>query len=126
MNIVKTFIANGTITEYALVSVDTAGKVGITTAGTSVKVVGVAQRAASAGDVVDVLIFGETRVIAGGTIDPNTEPRLAAVAAGTGKVEAVTSGKYPVCRMIPNVNQESAVANDQIVVLFTGPSIIHA
>ena len=43
-------IAGGTITEYAVVSLDGNGKVVVTTAATDQNVIGVAQRAANAGD----------------------------------------------------------------------------
>jgi len=32
--------------------------------------------------------------------------------------------KYAVARMLPNVNQDSAIAGDQISVIFVGPSSV--
>ena len=104
--IVQSFQAGGTITEYAFVSIDTAGKVVVTTSAADDNCVGVAQRAASSGDMVDV-------------------PLLGATTAGKAQI-AATAGEYPVCRVLPNVNQVSAVDGDQIRVLFTGPSIVVA
>jgi hypothetical protein len=53
-----TMIAGGTITEFALVSLDAAGKCVVTTAATDAKVIGVAQRAVAAGEAVDVIVNG--------------------------------------------------------------------
>ena len=46
--IIQSFIAGATITEYALVSLDADGKVQVTAIGTDKTCVGIAQRAASA------------------------------------------------------------------------------
>ena len=113
------FIAAEAITEYALVSVDTAGKIVITDAATDRRCVGVAQRACSAGDSVEVKVSGLTRVIAGNTIANS----VSLVMADTnGKVIThATSGNFSIGQIIPNINQVSSVANDQILINFTGP-----
>ncbi len=122
---IQSFVAGGAITEFALVSLDTAGKVQITTVGTDKKCIGIAQRAASAGETVDVVIAGLSRAIAGGAITAATEPRLKSVTGTTGKVEAVASGDFTVCRMIPNINQFGPTTDgDQILVMFVGPSVV--
>tara|TARA_R100001460_G_scaffold47300_1_gene85026 strand:+ start:348 stop:740 length:393 start_codon:yes stop_codon:yes gene_type:complete len=122
--IIQSFIAGAAITEFALVSLDANGKVQVTAIGTDKTCVGIAQRGASAGEPVDVVTFGLSRAIAGGAITANTEPRLKCVTAATGRVEPVASGDFAVCRMIPNINQKSAVAGDQIQVMFLGPVIV--
>ena len=122
--IIQSFIAASAITEFALVSIDANGKVAVTTSGGDVACVGVAQRAASAGEAVDVVTFGLTRVVAGGALSPETEPRLSATTAG--KMIATAAAKYPVARMLPNINQTGAADGDQILVLFVGPTVIHA
>ena len=115
-----TMIAGGAITEFALVSLDTAGKCVVTSASDDAKVIGVAQRAVSTGEAVDVVVSGITRAIAGGSITFATSPLLMATTAG--KVIAHgTSGNYSACRVIPNINQTSAASGDQISVFFTGP-----
>tara|TARA_Y100001973_G_scaffold10555_1_gene14320 strand:+ start:10016 stop:10399 length:384 start_codon:yes stop_codon:yes gene_type:complete len=124
--VVQSFVAGGAITEFALVSLDAAGKVQITTVGTDKACVGIAQRAASAGETVDVVISGLSRAIAGGAITAATEPRLKSVTGATGKVEVVASGDFAVCRMIPNINQFTAADGDQILVMFVGPTIVEA
>ena len=118
-NIIVSFIADGAITEFALVSVTTAGKISVTTAGTDTRCVGVAQRACASGDSVEVLVSGLTRVIAGATI-ANTISLVMATTAG--KVTPHTgSTKYSIGQVIPNINQVSSVANDRILINFTGP-----
>ena len=121
---IKTFIAGGAITEYALVSLDADGKVQVTAIGTDKTCVGIAQRAAAAGEPVEVVIYGLSRAIAGNNITANTEPRLKCVTAATGRLEAVAYGDFAVCRMIPNINQKSAAAGDQILVMFHGPIVV--
>ena len=120
-NIVQSFIAASTITEFALVSIDGNGKVAVTTAATDKACIGVAQRGASAGEPVDVIISGVSRIIAGGSITFNTAALVMATTAGT-VVSHATSGNYAIGRIIPNINQTSAAANDQFQIVFTGPN----
>jgi hypothetical protein len=116
------FIAAEVITEYALVSVDSAGKAEITTAATENNCVGIAQRACSTGDSVEVAVFGKSRAIAGGTINPATMSLLMATTDGKLIAFDGADDKYAVARIIPNVNQASAASGDQIKVIFMGPS----
>ena len=117
------FIAAEAITEYAIVSLDGNGKVAITDAATDNKVIGVAQRACSAGEAVDVLIYGITRVIAGESLTFNTTPILAAITDGKVQAcEATDTTFFPIARVIPNINQKTASAGDQIKVMFVGPT----
>lgn len=122
-NCTRTFIADGAITEYAVVSMTAAGKVSVTTAATDVAVVGVAQRACASGDAVEVIVHGETRVIAGESITFNSAPLLAATTAG--KVQSVNPSGDPsffqIARALPNINQTSAAADVQFLAFFTGP-----
>jgi len=113
------FIAAEAITEYALVSVDTAGKIAITTAANDTRCVGVAQRACSTGDSVEVKVSGLTRVIAGDTI-ANSVSLVMATTAGK-VITHATQGNYSIGQIIPNINQASSAANDQIFINFTGP-----
>jgi hypothetical protein len=114
------FVAAEAITEYALVSVNTAGKIVITDAATDSRCVGVAQRACASGDSVEVKVQGLTRVIAGATI-ANT---VSLVMADTdGKVVThATSGNYSIGQIMPNINQASSSASDQITIKLTAPS----
>lgn len=123
---VKTFIAGGAITEYAVVSMDAAGKVQVTTAATDASVVGVAQRACASGDPVEVVVYGETRVIAAESITFNSTPLVAAAAAGKVQpCEASDTTFYQVARALPNINRLSAAADTQFNVFFTGPSTLN-
>ena len=113
------FIAAEAITEFALVSTDTAGKIVITDAATDTRCIGVAQRACSAGDSVEVVISGRTRVIAGGTIANSVSLVMAAT---DGKVVTHgTSANYSIGSILPNINQVSSASGDQILINFTGP-----
>jgi len=120
--IVNSFIAAGAITEFAAVKIDTAGKVVVAGTPTTSTVVGVAQRAASTGDAVDVVVFGETKMISSGVITFATTPRLSVAASG--EVQAAAATHYPVARVIPNINQIASAAGEQINVLFHGPASI--
>lgn len=92
-NIVKSFICASAVTEFALVAFTSAGKIAVATDATSPDVIGVAQRAGSAGDAVDVVVHGLTRVIAGGSLTFATSPsslsRLAA-RSRAGSLPAIT------------------------------------
>lgn len=118
-NIINSFVAAEAITEFALVSVNTAGKIVITDVATDARCVGIAQRACASGDSVEVLVQGVSRVIAGATI-ANT---VSLVMADTdGKVVThATTGNYSIGQILPNINQTSASASDQILIKFTGP-----
>jgi len=119
-NIIKTFVASEAITEFALVSSTTDGKIAITDAATDARCIGVAQRACASGEVVEVLVQGESRVIAGDTI-ANTVSLVMADTDGN-VVAHATTGNYAIGQILPNVNQASASANDQILIKFTGPN----
>ena len=124
---IKSFIAHEAITEFSLVSLHTNGKVKPTAVGTDKTCVGIAQRTVAAGDPVEVVTYGISRAIAGDSITASTEPRLKSVTSPgktAGRVEAVASGDFAVCRMIPNINQTTAAAGDQILVMFNGPIIV--
>ena len=122
-NIVS-MIAGGTITEFAVVSLDGNGKAVVTTAATDQNVIGVAQRAASAGEAVEVLVHGITRVIASQAITFNSDPILAAAASGQVQPCAITDTTFfPIARVIPNINQtETTGAGEQFTAHFFGPS----
>jgi hypothetical protein len=117
------FVAGEAITEFSIVSLNGDGKVVITDAATDDNVVGVAQRACASGEVVEVLIYGITRVIAGESLTFNSTPILAAITDGKVQAcEATDTTFYPIARIIPNINQKTASAGDQIKVMFVGPT----
>jgi hypothetical protein len=116
------FVAAEAITEFAAVSVDSAGKVVITDASTDEACVGIAQRACSAGDAVDVAVGGISRAIAGAAIAPETTSLLMAEANGNLIPLVKGSGNFSIARILPNINHHSPADGDQIKVVFTGPS----
>ena len=121
-NIVVSFVAAEAITEFALVSIDTNGKIVITDAGTDKACVGVAQRACASGEVTDVLVHGVTQVIASAALT-FANPLFAATTDG--EVKAAAATEFPVCRLLPNINQTASTAQgEQLTVLFTGPSSV--
>jgi len=115
--IIRSFICASAVTEFALVAIDSAGKVAVATTPTANTIIGVAQRAADAGDAVDVVIFGETRVIANGSLTLTSDTVLSVTTDG--EVQAAASTHYPVGFTLPNVNQTSAAANEQILICFS-------
>ena len=119
-SIVVSYKADETITEFSLVSVKANGKLTTTEAATDARCIGVAQKAAVAGEMVDGVVSGLTRAIAGATIGALSAAPLFMATSG-GKVTAhATSANYSIGRVVPNVNQTSAVANDQVTIIFTG------
>ena len=115
--IIKSFICASAVTEFALVAIDSAGKVAVATSPTANTIIGVAQRAASAGDAVDVVIHGLTRVIASTSLTLTSDTVLSVTTGG--EVQAAVSTHYPVGFTVPNINQTSASANEQILICFS-------
>jgi hypothetical protein len=66
---------------------------------------------------VDVVIHGETRVIASGSLTLTSSTVLSVTADG--EVQAAASTHYPVGFTLPNINQTSAAANEQILICFS-------
>jgi hypothetical protein len=116
------FVAAEAITEFAAVSVNADGKIIITDASTDDSCVGIAQRACSAGDSVEVVIDGVTRAIAGDAIAPETTSLLMAEPNGKLIPLVLGSGNFAIARILPNINHHSPADGDQIKVVFTGPN----
>ena len=119
----KSFVAAVAIDEFEIVAIDANGKVTLPGGGDDDGIVGVAQRSVAAGDVVDVLVYGITRVKAGAALTFVTTPLL--MAATDGEVVAASgTGNYPIARVLPNINQTAtAAAGEQFSAFFFGPSI---
>ena len=115
--IITSFICASAVTEFALVAIDSAGKVAIATTPTANTIIGVAQRAADAGDAVDVVIQGLTRVISSTSLTLTSDTVLSVTTDG--EVQAAVSTHYPVGFTVPNINQTSAAANEQILICFS-------
>ena len=124
-SIILSYVAASAITAYAVVSMDSAGKIAVTRVATDNKVVGVAQRACDAGDSVEVVVQGVTRVIASEAIDETT-PILSADTDGKLQPCEVTDTTfYPIARFLPNINQIDVAADEQFFVKFDGPSTLN-
>ena len=123
---IMSFVAASAVTEFAVVSMDSAGKVAVTSAATDDKVVGVAQRAAAAGDAVEVLVHGITRIIASAQLDESTPILSAATGGKLQPCEAADVTFYPIARLLPNINQTQVDADEQGFVYFFGPSSLNA
>ena len=120
-NSIKTFVADGAITEFALVSTTNDGKVAVTTAGSDSRCIGIAQRACADGEVVDVLIQGESRVIVGAAGLAVGNTLVMATTAGA-VIAHATTGNYAIGQILPTINQASSSANEQVLIKFTGPN----
>ena len=121
-NIVKSYIAGGAITEFALVKLETDGDVVVATSPTTADVIGVAQRAASTGDIVEVVVHGLTRVIAGEAIDFTASAILPVECGTAGKAFANdTSGGYGLGYILPSSQNLVLADGEQVEIIFNGP-----
>jgi hypothetical protein len=124
-NFKKSYIAGGTISSYAFVSRDAAGKVIMTTASNDDAVVGVAQTSAVAGDSVEVVFAGLTRVVAGETLTIVNDPMVTSGLAGRA-YSANAAGEYPLGNAQTDTKQLSVVAGDEFLINFTAPNSVLA
>jgi len=127
-NIVKSFVAASTITEFDLVKFDANGKIAQCGAAdsTSALIIGIAQRGCAAGETTEVLVHGVSRAKLGAIAAFENSADCLLTAIATGKLDSATSGDYVVARILPNINSTASADNDQAEVLFVGPSIVKA
>ena len=112
------------ITALQAVKIDANGKAALADGTTGELADGIAQRSASIGDVVEVVIFGRTKALAGDTIQAGTDSLLM-VETGTARLIPWANGvatEYSVARVIYNLNATSYADGDEIEVIFTGAS----
>lgn len=112
------------ITALQAVIIDANGKAALADGTTGEQADGIAQRSASTGDVVEVVIFGRTKAIAGDTLTAGTHSLLM-VETGTARLIPWADGagtEYSVARVIYNQNATSYADGDEIEVIFTGAS----
>ena len=112
------------ITALQAVKIDSNGKAALADGTTGELADGIAQRSASIGDVVEVVIFGRTKAIAGDTIQAGSDSLLM-VETGTARLIPWANGvatEYSVARVIYNLNATSYADGDEIEVIFTGAS----
>lgn len=121
---VISFQASDTITEFQLVKRDSNGYVLPCDADTDVPV-GIAQRGAVSGDQVEVCVGGISFARAGGTLTLGTHQAL--MATTSGQVIAYDgSGGSTQIACAEFIGSSSAVANDQILVIYRGAVGIQA
>jgi len=112
------------ITALQAVKIDANGKAALADGTTGELADGIAQRSASIGDVVEVVIFCRTKAIAGDTIQAGSDSLLM-VETGTARLIPWANGvatEYRVARVIYNQNATSYADGDEIEVIFTGAS----
>ena len=120
-NIVKSYIAGGAITEFALVKLETDGDIVVATSPTTADVIGVAQRAASTGDIVDVVVHGLTRAIVDTAIDLTSAVALPVQCGANGHLDANASGGYGIGYLIPSKQNLALASGEQVEIIFNGP-----
>jgi hypothetical protein len=121
---VITLIAAEAITALQAVVINVDGKAALADGTTGEQADGIAQRSASTGDAVEVVIFGRTKAIAGDAIEAGTDSLLM-VETGTAHLIPWANGggtEYAVARVIYNQNVTAYADGDEIEVIFTGAS----
>ena len=123
---VITLIAAEAITALQAVVIDSNGKAALADGTTGEQADGIAQRSASTGDAVEVVIFGRTKALAGDTLTAGTHSLLMVETATARLIPWATGGGAPiqrsVARVIFNQNVTSYADGDEIEVIFTGAS----
>ena len=125
-NIVKSYVAASTISEFDLVKFDANGKIAQCGAAdaTSALILGIAQRGCAAGEVTDVLVYGVSRAKLGAIAEFETGGSCLLTAIASGKLDTATQNDFVVARILPNINSTATADNDQAEVLFFGPITI--
>ena len=105
-NIVKSYVAASTISEFDLVKFDANGKIAQCGAAdaTSALILGIAQRGCAAGEVTDVLIQGVSRAKLGAIAAFENSGDCLLTAAASGKLDSAASTNFVVARILPNIN----------------------
>jgi hypothetical protein len=121
---ILTFEAAEAIVALQAVKIDANGKVALADGTTGELADGIAQRSASTGDVVEVVVFGRTKALAGDTLTAGTHSLLM-VETATARLIPWANGagtEYSVARVLFNQNATSYADGDEIEVIFTGAS----
>lgn len=121
---VITLIAAEAITALQAVVIDSNGKAALADGTTGEQADGIAQRSASTGDAVEVVIFGRTKALAGDAIEAGTDSLLMVETATARLIPWANGGgtEYAVARVIYNQNVTAYADGDEIEVIFTGAS----
>lgn len=117
---IKTFACASTVSKFALVKINSSNQVEHCTADTDVPV-GIAQRGGASGDLIEVCLQGPSFALAGGTITLGTD--LLLMPSTAGKLIALdTSGAGTQNSVAQFIHNETASANDEILVFYRGVS----
>ncbi len=121
---VITLIAAEAITALQAVVINAAGKAALADGTTGEQADGIAQRSASTGDAVEVVIFGRTKALAGDALTAGTDSLLMVETATARLIPWANGGgtEYAVARVIFNQNVTAYADGDEIEVIFTGAS----
>jgi hypothetical protein len=119
-----TLIAAEAITALQAVVINSDGKAALADGTTGEQADGIAQRSASTGDAVEVVIFGRTKALAGDTLTAGTHSLLMVETATARLIPWANGGgtEYAVARVIFNQNVTAYADGDEIEVIFTGAS----
>ena len=123
-SIFATFEAAGTITEYAAVKLNSDNKIIVSTTAVEPSIIGIAQSAGTSGDMINVCVFGRTRMVAGAAITPATANQLMADASG--QMKDATSTHFVVGSALPSTADLAYASGEQFEGLFTPPRIVKA
>jgi hypothetical protein len=119
-----TLIAAEAITALQAVVINSDGKAALADGTTGEQADGIAQRSASTGDAVEVVIFGRTKALAGDTLTAGTHSLLMVETATARLIPWADGGgtEYAVARVIFNQNVTAYADGDEIEIIFTGAS----
>ena len=119
-----TLIAAEAITALQAVVINSDGKAALADGTTGEQADGIAQRSASTGDAVEVVIFGRTKALAGDTLTAGTHSLLMVETATARLIPWANGGgtEYAVARVIFNQNVTAYADGDEIEIIFTGAS----
>ena len=112
------------ITALQAVVINADGKASLANGANGQRVDGIAQRDASIGDVVEVVIFGRTKALAGSALNAGANSLLMVEQTTARLIPWTNEGstEYSVARVIFNQNATSYADGDEIEIIFTGAS----
>ena len=113
------------ITALQAVVINADGKASLANGASGQRVDGIAQRDASIGDVVEVVIFGRTKALAGTTLTAGSHSLVMVELTTARLIPWSNAGgtEYSVARVIYNQNATQYADGDEIEVIFTGASL---
>jgi len=114
----KSYTAHSSLTKYQVVKIRTDGKIEPCASATSSSALGIVQRSAGAGELVDVVICGHTRALMGSSYTVGTDTRLLMAGTGAKLNKAQSTGNIPIAEIVSQSSSLSYVDGDEIEVFF--------